>query len=96
MTIATLFILAIALVPLGLSIRGLLNQTRALSCIIAGIVLAIGSLPGALHAWGESQSLPWTAAYVTIALIGATSAVRQFRLPKTAALAGQQSDEGTP
>lgn len=68
-----------AFVAIGLSIYGLFNRGRSIWCIVAGIVVVFGALPGALHAWGEGRSIPWTAVYVIIALIGIASIFRQAR-----------------
>ena len=75
-----LSVILFLLVPLafGLGIYGLFNRKRSIPCIIAGVLMALIALPGALHAWGEGRSVPWTAVYLTIMLIGIISVIRQL------------------
>ena len=72
----------IALLAFGLNIYGLFNKRRSIPCILAGLLTALLAAPGALHAWGESQSVPWTIGYLTVMLVGITCVVRQFLLGK--------------
>jgi hypothetical protein len=67
------------IVALGLSVWGVFNRKRSIPCALAGIVIMAGASLGALHAWGEGQSVPWTVAYLTLVLIGAVSLVRQLK-----------------
>ncbi|OQA26664.1 MAG: hypothetical protein BWY59_01300 [Verrucomicrobia bacterium ADurb.Bin345] len=73
-------VLLIALVALGLTVWGLFNRKRSLLCVIAGVVVALGAVPGMLHAWGEGRSIPGTASYAVALILGIVAAARQFRL----------------
>ena len=75
-------ILVAAFVTLGLSIWGLFNTGRSIVCALAGIVVLLGAGMGALYAWGESRSIPWTVIYLIAALIGIVSVFRQARSRK--------------
>ena len=66
-----------AFIMLGLSIWGLFNRGRSILCALAGIVVLLGAGMGAMHAWGESRSIPWTAGYLIAVLIGIVSVFRQ-------------------
>lgn len=68
-----------AFVTLGLSIWGLFNTGRSILCALSGIVVVLGAGMGAMHAWGESRSIPWTVTYLIAALIGIVSVFRQVR-----------------
>jgi len=70
-------IILTAFVTFGLSIWGLFNRGRSILCALAGIVVLFGAGMGAMHAWGESRSIPWTVGYLIVALIGIVSALRQ-------------------
>ena len=72
-------IILTAFVTLGLSIWGLFNRGRSIFCALAGIVVLLGAGMGAMHAWGESRSIPWTAVYLIATLIGVVSVFRQVK-----------------
>ena len=73
-----------AFVTLGLSIWGLFNRGRSILCALSGIVVVFGAGMGAVHAWGESRSIPWTVAYLIAVLIGIVCVVRQVWARKQA------------
>ncbi len=64
---------------LGSSIRGVFNRERSIFCLLCGGVTVVVSALGALHAWGESRSIPWTAGYLAAFLIGIVCVFRQLR-----------------
>ena len=66
-----------ALILFGFSVWGLFNRRRSLWCAVAGIVVMLGASLGALHAWGESHSIPWTVGYLIAAVTGMGSILRQ-------------------
>jgi len=72
-------IILTAFVTLGLSIWGLFNRGRSILCALSGIVVVFGAGMGAMHAWGESRSIPWTVAYLIAVLIGVVSVIRQVK-----------------
>ena len=75
-------IFLVTFIVLGLSIWGLFNQGRSILCALAGIVMTLGAAMGALHAWGESRSIPWTVAYLIAVLIGIVCVLRQAKPTK--------------
>ena len=82
MTITGIIILTTICITIVSSIRGLFNKDRSIGCTLAGALTIMAALPGALHAWGEGQSIAWTSAYLILALVGAGSIFRQLMLHK--------------
>ena len=82
MTITGIILLTVVCITIVSSIRGLFNKDRSIGCALAGTLTIMAALPGALHAWGEGQSIPWTSAYLILALVGAGSIFRQLMLHK--------------
>jgi len=74
--VVTLFLL-----PVVGSLWGLLGRRRSGWFIPVGLLAALPSGLGALHAWGESRSAGWTAAYGVVAAVGLACIVRQL-LPR--------------
>ena len=83
-----------AFVTLGLSIWGLFNTGRSILCALSGIVVVLGAGMGAMHAWGESRSIPWTVAYLIAVLIGIVSVFRQVKPRKHELENAEQSPAG--
>ena len=86
-----------AFLILGLSIWGLFTNARSILFIGAGITTMIGASIGAMHAWGESQSIAWTIAYLVAALVGLACVVRNAkskRMESRSAPAGPGSGAG--
>ncbi|MBM4005812.1 MAG: hypothetical protein FJ295_21420 [Planctomycetes bacterium] len=71
-------------IVLGLSTWGLFNKGRSILCVLAGIAVTLGAAMGALYAWGESRSIPWTVAYLIAVVIGIVCVFRQARPTKPA------------
>jgi len=67
---------------LVLSIWGLVKKRPSLPCALAGLVVLTCSIPAGLHAWGESQSILWTAIYLLTAVVGGASFLRQIILAR--------------
>jgi hypothetical protein len=67
------------LAALGFSIRGLFNKGRSFWSALAGALLIVIASLGALHAWEELKSIPWTATYLVAAFVGAISIFRQVK-----------------
>jgi len=72
-------IFLVAFIVLASRIWGLFNKGRSVLCALSGIVMTLGAAMGAMHAWGESRSVPWTVAYVAAALIGIVCVLRQAK-----------------
>ena len=87
-------IILTAFATLGLSIWGLFNRDRSILCALAGIVVLLGAGMGAMHAWGESRSIPWTVGYLIAALIGIVSVFRQVKPRKQKPQNAEQSPAG--
>lgn len=67
-----------ALTAVGLTIYGAVVPRRSLPiALVALAVLGVGSL-GAWYAWMETQSIPWTVGYLTMAAIALIAFVRQL------------------
>ncbi|MBT3376035.1 MAG: hypothetical protein HN742_17295 [Lentisphaerae bacterium] len=79
---AGMIIFIAAFIVLGLSIWGLFNKGRSILCALAGIMVTLGAAMGAMYAWGESRSIPWTVAYLIAALIGFVCVLRQVKRRK--------------
>lgn len=60
--------LLIAVVAIGYLVWSAINGNRSLVLPLVAFLLASIAALGAWHAWGESQSLPWTLGYLTIAV----------------------------
>ncbi len=75
----SIVIILLALAVFAGAFIGLFNQRRSILCALAGLLLAVGTVPLAMHAWGESRSIPFTAGYLLIGLLGLVSTLRQFR-----------------
>jgi len=62
---------------IAVTIYGLFIRVPSIACGVAGFLVALFASFGALHAWGEGQSIPWTAGYAVAALTGAACVLRQ-------------------
>ena len=71
-------VLVVAIGCIGASIWGLFNRSNPIICGLAGCLLMLVSPFGAMHAWSEGQSLPWTVAYLAIACLGIITVTRQI------------------
>jgi hypothetical protein len=80
--ITTVAVLFLGLSALIFVIKSLLHRRPSLSTRLAAtglaLFLALLASLGALHAWGESQSIGWTIGYGGFAIISLASAARQF------------------
>lgn len=96
MNVTFLIVILAALAAIGLSIVGLFNRGRSICCGVAGAALIFCGSLGALHAWGEGKSIPWTVGYLVFVLIGLISVFRQVRPRKqrTEAREGERETEG--
>ena len=71
-------VVAVIIVASAITVWGI--YTTRVSLLIGMIACVVALVAGtcAWHAWMETNSLPWTTAYVIICLLAVVSAVRQF------------------
>ncbi len=74
----TLVVILIVIAALGATVWGLFNRHRSILCAVAGILIALGAIPGGLHAWGEAHSMAWTTVYALVLVLGLVSTLRQI------------------
>jgi carbon starvation protein CstA len=86
MSFGGLIFMAIVAAILGLVVFGLFNSQPIKLLTVPYAFLAILASLGALHAWGEGQSIPWTTGYLAIVLAAIIASGRQFRRRPTVAM----------
>ena len=78
MAVYLLFVIA----GLAATVWGLTSGGRSWLVGAVAALVACGAGLGALHAWGEARSVPWTAGYLGVAALAAVSCARQFATRK--------------
>lgn len=71
-------IVAAALLVLVVVGYGLFGPRKSVGIALIALVAASFSAAGALHAWGETRSIPWTIGYGLVIFASITAGVRQF------------------
>jgi hypothetical protein len=74
----TLILLAIIALALAVVMSGLFTSERSIVGALFSLAVAVVAFGGALYAWGESHSIPWTVGYGTVVLLSMASAARQL------------------
>lgn len=78
MNIIGLLIFPVLLLLLVSSLVGLFWRPSNVWFGVAGALIIVPATLGAIHAWGESRSIPFTVGYGAIALIGLINVYRHL------------------
>jgi len=70
-------VVIVIILAVGASVWGLFRTGTSWLCMLSGVMVAVGAALGALHAQGESHSIPWTVGYLVVSVIGILSVMRQ-------------------